>query len=206
MKILVVSDVEAKAFYDFYTPGKLKEFDLILSCGDLKRQYLEFLVTMARCPLLYVHGNHDDSFEERPPEGCVCIDDDLVVYRGVRILGLGGSYRYRPGAYTFTERQMRLRIRKLWFKLWRRKGFDILLTHAPLRGHNDMDNLSHRGFACFGPLLDKYQPKYFIHGHVHRNYGVHIPQKTMRGETAVINACEYYPFDYQVGSEHHGRT
>ncbi len=197
MKILVVSDVEAKAFYDFYTPGKLKEFDLILSCGDLKRQYLEFLVTMARCPLLYVHGNHDDSFEERPPEGCVCIDDDLVVYQGIRILGLGGSYRYRPGAYTFTERQMRLRIRKLWFKLWRRKGFDILLTHAPLRGHNDMDNLSHRGFACFGPLLDKYQPKFFIHGHIHMSYGHTVPRLSRHGDTTVVNAYEYYKLELE---------
>ena len=136
-------------------------------------------------------------FEERPPEGCVCIDDDLVVYRGVRILGLGGSYRYRPGAYTFTERQMRLRIRKLWFKLWRRKGFDILLTHAPLRGHNDMDNLSHRGFACFGPLLDKYQPKYFIHGHIHMSYGHDVPRLSRHGDTTVVNAYEYYKLELE---------
>ena len=192
MTILVVSDVEAKALYDYYTPGKLKRYDLILSCGDLKRQYLEFLVTMARCPLLYVHGNHDDSFAEQPPEGCVCIDDDVYVYRGLRILGLGGSYRYRAGEHMFTERQMRWRIRRLWLKLWRRKGFDILLTHAPLRGLNDMDNLSHRGFACFGPLMDKYRPKYFIHGHIHMSYGQKIPRISRFGDTVVVNGYESY--------------
>ena len=86
MKILAISDVESKFFYDFYTPGKLKEFDLIISCGDLKAKYLEFLVTMARCPLLYVHGNHDEAFKSEP-EGCTCIDDTLYTYEGLRIMG-----------------------------------------------------------------------------------------------------------------------
>ena len=87
----------AKEYYDFYTPGRLAQFDLILACGDLKREYLEFLVTMARCPLLYVRGNHDDALERRPPEGCVCVEDRVYDYQGIRILGLGGSHRYREG-------------------------------------------------------------------------------------------------------------
>ena len=56
MRILAVSDKESPALWDHYQPGKLKEFDLILSCGDLKAEYLSFLVTMGRCPVLYVHG------------------------------------------------------------------------------------------------------------------------------------------------------
>ena len=114
MKILAVSDVESKYFFDYYSPGKLKDYDLIIACGDLRVPYLEFLVTMARCPLLYVHGNHDDRFP-REPEGCICIDDCLYEYQGLRILGLGGSYRYGKGQYMYTERQMRRRIRRRGF-------------------------------------------------------------------------------------------
>lgn len=190
MKILAVADVESKNFYEYYSPGKLKDYDLIIACGDLRVSYLEFLVTMARCPLLYVHGNHDDRFQ-REPEGCICIDDCLYEYQGLRILGLGGSYRYGGGQYMYTERQMRKRIRRLWFRLWRKGGFDILVTHAPARGINDFDTLSHRGFECFVKLLDRYQPKLFLHGHIHRNYGVEIPRETQRGETRIINAYEY---------------
>ena len=47
MRILAVSDVESNYYYRFYSAGKLKGFDLILACGDLKPAYLEFLVTMA---------------------------------------------------------------------------------------------------------------------------------------------------------------
>ena len=190
MKILAVSDVESKYFFDYYSPGKLKDFDLIIACGDLRVPYLEFLVTMARCPLLYVHGNHDDRFP-REPEGCVCIDDCLYEYQGLRILGLGGSYRYGKGRYMYTERQMRRRIRRLGFRLWRKKGFDILVTHAPARGINDFDTIPHRGFDCFLELLDRYRPRLFLHGHIHRNYGADIPRRTRRGDTEIVNAYEY---------------
>ena len=195
MRILTVSDVESRYLYDFYVPGKLQGFDLILACGDLKPAYLEFLVTMAGCPLYYVHGNHDERFP-REPEGCVCIDDKLVVCQGVRILGLGGSYRYRPGTYMYTERQMRRRIRRLWFSLWRHKGFDILVTHAPARGINDLEDLPHRGFSCFLRLLEKYEPRYFTHGHIHREYGASVPQKSSCGRSCVINAWDHCVIEY----------
>ena len=196
MKILTVSDVESRYFYEFYTAGKLKGYDLILACGDLKPAYLEFLVTMAGCPLFYVHGNHDDCFP-REPEGCVCIDDRLVVFRGIRILGLGGSYRYRKGTYMYTERQMQRRIRRLWLPLRWHKGIDILLTHAPARGLHDLESLPHRGFSCFLRLLETYQPRYFVHGHIHRDYGASIPQKSSFKNTTVINAWDHCVIEYE---------
>ena len=102
MKILAVSDEECPALWDHYVPGRLAEYDLILACGDLKASYLTFLVTMSRARLLYIHGNHDGSYESAPPEGCDDIDGRLVVYNGVRILGLGGCLRYHPGPYQYT--------------------------------------------------------------------------------------------------------
>ncbi len=191
MKILVVADVKSPYYFDGYTPGKLKDFDLILSCGDLSKEYLEFLVTMARCPLYYVPGNHDETFDLHPPEGCESIDGRLVEYRGVRILGLGGSYQYRPGSQQHTERQMAARIRRLGWTIRRHKGFDILLTHAPARGINDLDTPAHRGFQCFLELIDRWQPKWFLHGHVHLNYGMNLPRKAERGQTQIVNAYEY---------------
>ncbi len=194
MRILAVADIPSDRYYEYYKPGKLDEFDLILSCGDLRPEYLEFLVTMARCPLVYVHGNHDDSYG-RDPEGCICADDSIVEVEGLRILGLGGSYQYRSGEYMYTEQQMQSRIRKLWLPLKKHHGFDILLTHAPARGLNDFDSMSHRGFECFNTLLERYEPKYYVHGHIHLNYNYDIPQKTARGSTTVINAYEYCIID-----------
>lgn len=190
MKILAVSDIESDRFYEYYRPGMLKEYDCIIACGDLKAEYLEFLVTMSGRPLFYVHGNHDEKYL-REPEGCTCVDGRIVQFNGVRILGLGGSYCYRKGKYMYTEQQMKNRILRLKPSLLWHKGFDILVTHAPARHLNDFDTLPHRGFECFNDLLEKYHPKLFLHGHIHRNYNIGIPQRSQYQSTTVINAFEY---------------
>ena len=192
MKILCLADEVCTALWDYYTPGKLTEYDLILSSGDLKAEYLSFLVTMARCPLLYVHGNHDDSYRENPPEGCDCIDDKLIVYKGLRILGLGGSRRYTPGSHQYSERQMRKRIRKLKRAIRLAGGVDIVLAHAAPFGVGDAEDLPHRGFAAFLELIDEYHPVYFLHGHVHLNYGTNIRRLGEYNGTTVINCCGRY--------------
>lgn len=196
MKILTLSDEECPALWEYYMPGKLKEYDLIISCGDLKPEYLSFLVTMARVPLMYVHGNHDERYDRFPPEGCDCIDDLFVVYKGLRILGLGGCLWYHPGKYQYTEAQMRRRIARLRRKIWLHKGVDIVVTHAPPRGVGDQDDPAHWGFEAFLDLIDKYQPKYLIHGHVHTSYGTHMVRQREYHGTKVINTCQRYVLDF----------
>lgn len=192
MKILLVSDKESPYYWDYYQPGRLDDIDLIISCGDLNSQYLSFLVTMGRARVLYVHGNHDQTYANRPPEGCDCIEDRIVAVNGVRILGLGGCPVYSGGPHQYTERQMRRRMRKLAFRLWRSKGVDIVVTHSPAQGYGDGEDYAHRGFECLIPFLDKYKPKYLVHGHVHLNYGADRPRRLERGETTIINAYERY--------------
>ena len=200
MRILAVSDVESKYYYDYYTPGRLSGVDLILACGDLSRAYLEFLVTMANRPLLYVPGNHDEDFVQRPPEGCICIDGQMYTYQGVRFFGLGGSYRYRQGTYMYTERQMARRINRAWPSIQRAGGIDVFVSHAPARHLNDFDSMSHRGFECFNALIERYHPRYFVHGHIHRNYGVNIPRLTQCGGTTVVNAYEHWQIEWEKES------
>ena len=62
MKILVIADEESRSLWDYFSPAKLEGIDMIISCGDLKANYLQFLVTFGNCPLLYVRGNHDTGY------------------------------------------------------------------------------------------------------------------------------------------------
>ena len=202
MKILLVSDEEDKYLWDFYKPGRLKGIDLILSAGDLKAEYLSFLVTMANRPLLYVPGNHDGGYAQRPPEGCQCIDGKLVTVGGLRILGLGGSALYNGGPHQYTEKQMRRRIHRLRLKLALAGGVDIVLTHAPVRGFGDEDNMTHRGFEAFLPLLDQYQPQYLVHGHIHQRYGANRPRCHQYGKTTIINATGRYILEIPDNPNH----
>ena len=198
MKVLAIADEESKLLWDYFDKSYLEGIDLILSCGDLKPQYLSFLASFTHVPILYVHGNHDERYDTVPPEGCICIEDKIYVHDGVRILGLGGSMRYKPGEHQYTESEMRRRVRRMWWKLRRNKGFDILLTHSPAYQLNDDNDLPHRGFEAFRNLMDKYKPAYFVHGHVHLNYGRKFPRLSVYNETQVINAYEKYIFDIDV--------
>ena len=201
MKILAIADEESPYLWDYFEKSKLEGIDLIVSCGDLEPTYLSFLATFTSAPVIYVHGNHDDKYEKVLPEGCICIEDQIYVYKGIRILGLGGSMRYRPGQHQYTEWQMKKRVWKLKFQLFWRGGFDILVTHSPAYGINDGEDLAHRGFQTFVTLLEKYSPKYFLHGHVHMRYGRKYKRNDVYKNTKIINAYERYVFEYEEVNE-----
>jgi len=199
MKILAIADEELMAFWDYYVPGRLREYDLILSSGDLKAAYLSFIVTMARAPVMFVHGNHDTGYDVTEPEGCDSIDGKIVEYKGLRILGLGGCMWYRPAAHQYSEKQMRRRIRKLRWEIAKYGGVDIVVTHAPPKGVGDDEDRAHQGFECFLELIDRYRPRYLLHGHVHKSYGMSFVREREYHGTAVINVCEKYVLEIPDG-------
>jgi len=196
MKILLVADEASDYIWTYYNPKHFETVDLILAAGDLKASYLEFLTTILRKPLYYVHGNHDTSYLNQPPGGCINIDDQLIVVKGVRILGLGGSRRYKEGPFQYTEEEMFGRVYKLRHKLTKLGGFDILLTHAPSAGMGDGSDVCHQGFGIFNQLIHVYQPSYFLHGHQHLNYSSNTKRTIHYQQTTIINGFGYHLFDY----------
>ena len=79
MKILAISDVPSKALWDYDTRARLEGIDLILSCGDLPKKYLEYLTNFTAAPILYVHGNHDGSYQTQgEPGGCICAVSAII--------------------------------------------------------------------------------------------------------------------------------
>ena len=139
MKVLAVSDREISQIWDNWdTDGRklLEGVSLIVSAGDLAAEYLEFLVTMACVPCLYVRGNHDSTYDKRAPEGCLDVDgricevpvpgssglagrQDTSGRRVIRVAGLGGCMRYRQGSDMYTEEEMAQRVRRLKKKIHR---------------------------------------------------------------------------------------
>lgn len=199
-RILVLADIPSPALWDYYNETRLEGIDLIISCGDLPAEYLSFLATVFRGDVLYIPGNHDQDYQRKPPLGCIDIDEKIYRWKGLRILGLGGSIRYKPGPYQYTQDEMHYRVMKLFFKLWRSKGIDILVTHAPAAGINDGPDRPHEGFTAFVELINKYRPAYFIHGHVHMNYG-NYPRITQREETTIVNAYEKFVVEVPLSQE-----
>lgn len=195
-KIVCVSDIADMGLYSDYARIELSDVDFLISCGDLDPEYLEFLVTMSNKPLFYVHGNHDSRLDSKPPGGCTCVDDDLIIYQGIRILGLGGSLRYSKSKYQYTELEMVKRIRRLRRKIHKAGGIDIVISHAAVRGHGDMDDYAHQGFECFEKLIMDYHPKYWFFGHIHLNYSFNLPREYEFKGCKIINCYDKYEATY----------
>jgi predicted phosphodiesterase len=124
--------MKANTFGDFFDAKAFAGVDAIVSCGDLKPEYLSFLVTMIPAPLLYVRGNHDARYRDNPPEGCIDLEEKPVTVKGVRFVGFGGCKSERPAENHYSEREMNRRVLRASFSL--RRGFDVLVTHAPAAG------------------------------------------------------------------------
>jgi Icc-related predicted phosphoesterase len=176
-----------------------------VSCGDLPFDYLEYLVSRANVPLLYVPGNHDPSVRpadmtwsplqpEVPvvgPQGCDNVDGRVIEARGVRVAGLGGSLRYKPGPNQYSQAQMRWRVLSLELRIRMKparegRKVDILVTHSPPFGVAEAKDAAHVGFVAFHRIIRGLHPLLLVHGHIHP-YGRTQPERRV-DRTRIVNA------------------
>lgn len=195
MRLLAVSDVEDDVLAAQLARRTVGPFDLVISCGDLRPGYLDYVATMANAPLLFVRGNHDTDEKGYASMGGTQLDLHVVRIGGLRIAGLDGSLAYREGIVGYTEAEMRCRVTKLLLHAAAAGGIDVLVTHAPPRGYGDLDDLPHRGFSCYNALLRLLRPKLMLCGHVHLDYGLVGRERTHPSGTRIVNAFGHWEVD-----------
>jgi Icc-related predicted phosphoesterase len=209
-RILAIADEVEEALYT----DKLTALrpDIVLSCGDLPFDYLEYIVSRLDVPLVYVPGNHDPALVPDPmwtplrgvdpvpgPQGCDNADGRVLDVLGLRIMGLGGSIRYRPGGPNqYTQAQMRRRALALEVRLnlkrvRRVRKLDVLVTHAPPFGNGPPEDPAHVGFVAFNRILKTFGPALHVHGHV-RPYGPGPTERRLDG-TRIINVIPWRLID-----------
>jgi Icc-related predicted phosphoesterase len=203
MQFLTVSDEVVPSIYSLNIKERFGHIQAVLGCGDLPPYYLEFVVTMLAIPCFYIHGNHDgveyseDGEVLNEPRGCLLLEGRSVFHEGLLIAGLGGSIRYNnEHASQYTDSQMWGRVfalapRLLLNRLRYGRYLDILLTHAPPLGIHNGPDWPHRGFRAFLSFMDYFQPRYLIHGHIHRSYGFGPVTETHYKQTTVLNTAGY---------------
>jgi hypothetical protein len=206
VRILAVSDEEDPRL-QIPAARRLRP-DVLLAAGDLDRDYLDYLSNLFEVPLVFVPGNHDPDTSglrrsrgglllraglpvaEVGPAGGRDADGAVVDVAGLRIAGLGGSIRYRPGPNQYTQREQARRGRRLVrraARAGRRDGrsVDVLLTHSPPAGCGDTDDAPHRGFDALHDVVARLRPRLLLHGHIHP-YGQPAPDHFLGG-TRVVN-------------------
>ena len=196
MKLLAISDAISPVIYGQLEESSRSEIDLVISCGDLPLDYLEYIVSTLNVPCYFVPGNHDERYLDNPPPGWISLDGRVINHDGIRLMGLGGSISYKPdaGPYYYSERQMQLRLLRLQPHLWLHKKIDILVTHSPPYQLGDLEG-PHQGFRVFRKFLEQYEPRFHLHGHVHLNYSQN-PRVMQFGRTSIINAFQHHVLDY----------
>ncbi len=209
MKVLAVADRVSELVYGPGIRTHFGDVDLVISCGDLPYEYLEYIVTLLAVPLLFVHGNHDPAWRESEagvepasPGGCIDLHGRGVAHKGLLVAGLEGSPRYKPGPYQYSERGMAWQARRLWPRLLLNRVrygryLDVLVTHAPPFGIHDAGDPCHVGFRSLLRFLDRFRPRYLMHGHVHL-CGCGAPWRTEYRETCVINVYGYRELEIDV--------
>jgi Calcineurin-like phosphoesterase len=218
VRVLAVSDVVEEGLWADIGPAR--GADLILGCGDLPFEYLGYLMNALDVPLVFVPGNHDPDLSgyrvsragltlraglpaRAPwPDGAVSTDGRVVDVAGLRIAGLGGCRRYRPGPNQYSDRQQARRARRLALRsrlhYLRRRGpheLDVLLTHAPPRGVGDGTDPVHQGFPALNVLAERLQPALLLHGHVDPDPAGRRDHRL--GRTIVHNVTGWRLFDLE---------
>ena len=181
--------------------------DLVLSAGDLPWDYIEYVASCVDVPVVFVPGNHDpavehsrrnwlglslrdEAFEDGPhPLGATNADRRVVEAAGLRIAGLGGCVRYKAGPNQYSQREYQRLARRLLRRARRGGPVDVLLTHTPPLGLGDGDDQPHEGIDALHPVLERLQPSWHLHGHVHP-YGQRMPDRAV-GPTTIRNVIPW---------------
>jgi len=198
-KLLCLSDVEASAVYSPHIRERFPGLDVVISCGDLPWEYLEYVISMLDLPLYYVQGNHvfdiaDGEGEVRHhPQGAVNLHRRVIYDPGLDLIlaGIEGSLRYNRRRYQYTQKQMWQMVYGIVPQLMLNKVrygrfLDVFVTHAAPKGIHDEDDPAHQGIDAFRWLIENFSPRLHLHGHIHL-YNPLKPRDTMLGETRVIN-------------------
>jgi uncharacterized protein len=212
MKVLCIADHVDPFIYSAGIKSRFKDVDLVLSAGDLALEYYDFIISSLNKPLFFVFGNHHltsrQRYERRSdaltsslmPDwqggvGATYLEGRVVRTGGLLLAGLGGSIWYNGGEHQYTDFTMFFSILRLlpgmaWNRLFRGRWLDILVTHAPPYGINDLPDACHTGFRVFLWFMRTFRPRYLVHGHVHL-YDRNAAREAHYADTTVLNAYDH---------------
>lgn len=218
LRILAIADEIVESLWRPSVVQQIKP-DLIIAAGDLPWDYVEFFASAVDAPVVFVPGNHDLAIVEGRrsrgglfispdgipigcprPIGATNLDLSVIDVAGVRIAGMGGCLRYRPGPHQYTQRQYVLRAKKLMRaarRLNRRdpKPIDLLVTHAPPLNLGDDTDRPHIGIEALHDVIETLQPQLHLHGHIHP-HGQKMPDRNV-GRTTVRNVIPYRIIEFE---------
>ncbi|MGB9881633.1 MAG: metallophosphoesterase family protein [Methanomassiliicoccales archaeon] len=182
MKFLIISDIHGRERVIKWVNDLVEEknADGIIVLGDITQfgpaDWAGHFLSSLRSPTYAIPGNCD------PPEVIQWIDRSAILLHARKIMlgneilvGFGGSNPtifHTP--FELQEEEIEKELRKI-----SEKGM-ILVTHTPPYGINDMvPSGRHVGSTAIKKVVDEFEPKVVLSGHVHEAWGIEKINRTL---------------------------
>lgn len=170
LKLLAISDVHSPDNF-FITGLEKTKVDLIVTLGDVSPSTIDYILFMAKnIPVIGILGNHDP--EEIP--GLDALHCKTTDFFGYTFGGFNGAKKYKNHPNHFEEKYVAKKMKKMPY-------VDIFISHSPPFSVSEKEDHVHQGFRAFDVYMEKFKPKYWLHGHLQRYYSEQIDKTTIIG-------------------------
>ena len=185
IKLIIITDthncLKEDEFKEFV--NNHRDYDLCLLLGDHNTNDVPIILKYIDKDKIYaLLGNHDYDYIKE--YGLNDLNGQIVEKNGVKLLGIQGSYKYKPADFpSFTQKE------SIEFLNCRDK-VDILVSHDNRFDNSMLKSPAHQGLFGITYYLFKNKVSYHIHGHIHNPY-----HKTLLNGTQEISSYMYEYFE-----------
>lgn len=183
LKMIVITDTHSCLIEEEFSRFVLdnNEYDVCLLLGDHSVGDINIILKYIDREKIYaLLGNHDGDYIKE--FNLKSLNGNIIEIKGVTLLGIQGSYRYKPENFpSFSQKES--------IEFLDSKGkVDILVSHdAPfeMSGRNDV---AHQGLFGITYYLFKNKVPYCIHGHLHTKHDKEMVNGTK------VKCCHMYEY------------
>jgi len=162
----------------------VKSCEIVVLLGDLFYDWIAELKDID-IPIIGVSGNHDSG---NPLEsiGAINLHLNTFTHNGIKFGGFNGDmdYVYVENNEPYYKNPDTETLRNDLQELSSLEPVDVFISHFPSLGTLDIPEITgRRGIKAFREYIDRVNPKYHFHGHMHK------PATTLVNKTEVT--CVY---------------
>lgn len=182
ISLLVIADTHGTLDEDkFKQYLENKQYNICIMLGDHYNRDIDIILRYVdKSKICGIKGNHD--YDYLSDYGIPNINGQVIEINDVKILGMEGSFKYKPVDFpSFTQEE------SISF-LESKPKVDILVTHDKKFDYEKLKDPAHQGLIGITNYIFKNKIPVHIHGHIHEPY-----MKKMINETT-----EYSIFGYEI--------
>lgn len=184
IKLLIIADTHGtlneEKFSSFMKDNN--EYDACILLGDHYDRDISIILNYVDKTKLYgILGNHDYNYLDN--YGILNINNKIININGIKILGMEGSFRYKPVKFPSFSQEESIDF------FSNKESVDILISHDTKFNLSKCNrDPAHQGLVGITNYLYEKKIPVHIHGHIHENYECELINKTK----------EYGVFGYKV--------